>query len=282
MRLISVLKFTLPLLLFTFNIAVSQSSDSTAAEQPPKKKSPFADTQELTSSDYLAALERANELMNNVRDDGEFRRKTLTTFQEISETNESINLITSNITGETKSNVRNRRMYEKVLLEFEAKLDRYQKILNDDTQKLIGLKRHLRDVMKDTVFRKLVRDSITRANYKEELTPLRAKFFAIDSILKSNLLVLDKHKVENTYQKMVISEALVIVSNRLDKTGFSILKVEHPNLWDTEIKIRNQNISSFIAEKFFVEMKAFTYYFKYSLPGTISLVLLLVLLYWWI
>lgn len=266
-------------LLFTIGTFAQVQKDSLDRK---KRKAIFSDIQELTSSDYLGAIERANEILNTVRNDGEFRRGTLFIFKEISDTNASINLITENIKGTNNTNIRNQRMYEKVLVELQDKLDGYQDALNKETEKIVGLRKQMRGIMKDTVFRKMVRDTVVRAQFKPELKDLKTKFFATDSIMKANLDILNIHKTETTEKKIIIANALAVVDDRLDKSGISMFNNECPDLWNTGIKIQNQSIRSFIAEKFLFETKAFSYYFKYSIPGTILLLLFMGLLFWWI
>ena len=266
------------ILLFTVAAAFSQAPDSLRKN----KRSPFSDVQELTSSDYLAAIDRANDLMNTIHEEGEFRAKTTYTFQEIANTNAAIKLISQNVNDVGNTNVRNQRMYEKVLTGLQADLARYQRSLDDETNKITALKKKLRTVMKDTVFRKLVRDTVVRAQFKDKLAPLRAKFFATDSILKQNLSILNTHKSDNTSKKIVVSEAVVVVNERLEKSGLAMFKSEFPPLWDTDVKIRNQNTGSFIAQKFSVEAKAFSYYFTYKFGNTLFLLLVMGLLFWFV
>jgi len=266
------------ILLFFVAAAFSQAPDSLRKN----KRSPFSDVQELTSSDYLAAIDRANDLMNTIHEEGEFRAKTTYTFQEIENTNASIKLITQNVNDVGNTNVRNQRMYEKVLTGLQADLARYQSSLDDETNKITALKKRLRTVMKDTVFRKLVRDTVVRAQFKDKLAPLRAKFFATDSILKQNLSILNTHKSDNTSKKIVVSEAVVVVNERLEKSGLAMFKSEFPPLWDAGVKIRNQNTGSFIAKKFSVEAKAFSYYFTYNLGNILFLLLVMGLLFWFV
>lgn len=273
-------RYILPLLFLFFGAGIFAQAKSDSLRK--KKVSPFADVQELSSSDYFAAIDRANDLMNTVADEGEFSARTLRTFSEISNTNNTIVLITQNINDASNTNVRNQRMYQKVLLVLQNSLEKYQGGLDEETTKIIRLKKRLRTVMKDTVFRKLVRDSVIRKQFQPQLTPLRAKFFATDSVLKSNLTILNTHKNENTRRKIVVSEALVTVGDRLDKLGITMFRSERPNLWDTPITIAKKGISAFIAQKFAFEAKAFSYYFNYSLSGTMLLVLFIALLFWWI
>ena len=268
------------LLYLTLTLSVTaQTIDST---QRKKSRSPFADTQELTSSDYLAAIDRANDLINGVREDGQFHRGTQYVFKEISNTNETINLITRNIRETGNTNLRNQRMYEKVLLELQEQLKKYQQSLDTETAKITGLKKHLRTNMKDTVFRKLVKDSLIRMQYKPQLSKLRTKFFATDSLLKRNLNILNTHKSENTRKKIIIAEALVVVDDRLEQSGVSIFRSECPYLWNANLSVKNQSIGSFIAQKFSVEVKAFRYYLGYSIGGSIALLILMGLLFFFL
>ena len=272
------IRTTLLLLLCLLGIgAGAQSKDSVHSK---KKHSGFADTQELTTSDYLTAIDRANDIMNSTRDQGEFRGRTLYVFKEISDTNDAIALITQNINQASNTNIRNQRMYEKVLTGLDQNLDKYQASLDAETKKIIALKKRLRTVMKDTVFSRMVRDSVLREQFRDQLMPLRAKFFATDSVLKYNLDLLNTHKSENTRKILVVSEAMEVVGDRLDKSGVSMFGHECPSLWDTQIKLPNQGLSAFIAQKFAVEIRAFTYYFTYNLAAVFWLLLGMIALFW--
>lgn len=267
------------LILLQCTLALSQSNDSAERQ---KRRALFAEVEEISSSDFLASIEKANETMNLISNRGEFSRRTVNTFKEITSTNSSITTITQNIKEASNTNVRNQRMYEKVLLELQEKLEASQKTLNDESDKIVDLRKDLRAIIKkDTIFRKLVRDSVLRSQFKLKLKPLRAKFFATDSILKANLAILNTHKSETTNKKMIIDEALVVVDERLDRTGISMFENECANLWDSKINLKNQSVSSFIAEKFSVEIKAFGYYFGHSLKSIFLLTLFIGLVFWW-
>lgn len=261
----------------------ASEKESGSNKDPKKRQRPgFFDKQELTSSDYLSSIEKANETMNTVRNNSEFERKTTFIFKEIEDTNTSINLITENLKGANNTNVRNQQMYQKVLFELQEDLEGYQTALNKNTAKLVDLKKDLRGIMKDTVFRKMIRDTVIRAQFKPELKDLKAKFMATDSLLKVNLGILNIHKTQTTEKKIVIAEALELVSDRLDKSGITMFGNECPNFWKSKLNIGDKKISTFIYDKFSVEIKAFTYYFKYSLPNTLLLIIVIGLLLWWI
>jgi small-conductance mechanosensitive channel len=254
--------------------------DSIPKDRHKRNRSLFSDMQELGSSDYLAAIERANDTMISVRNEGEFGRNTLYVFKEITNTNSEINLITENIKGQGNTNVRNQRMYEKVLLRLRSQLEGYQLELAAETKKLTGLRKNLRSIMKDTVFRKMIRDTVIRLQFQTDLKPLRSKFKATDSLLKTNLKILNTHKAENTEKKIKLAEALDLVSDRLEKSGISLLGKEYPNLWQIDLTTGDESPGSFISGKFSVEAHAFSYYFTYTLGATLVFAVLLALLGW--
>jgi len=58
--------FATPISLFFVAAAFCQAPDSLHKN----KRSPFSDVQKLTSSDYHAAIDRANDLMNTIHEEG--------------------------------------------------------------------------------------------------------------------------------------------------------------------------------------------------------------------
>lgn len=80
---------------------------------------------------------------------------------------------------------------------------------------------------------------------------------------------------------MLVSKDLILVNERLNKSGVSLLGNEHPHLWDSTSDDKQQ-MQTYFQEKFNAEQKAFSYYFGYSFGSTFLLLVLGGLLLWWI
>lgn len=281
MRFISVFRASLLLFfLFLSCISVAQNKDSIAREK--KQKALFSDKDALTSSDYLASIEKASDILNTAKNETKFDGKTMLTFGELKNTEDALALILNNIEGENNTNVRNQQMYKKVLLELQEKLVLHRATLEENDKKLVEIRKNIRSVIKDTVFKKLISDTLVIKEFKPELLELKAKWQKTDSLLTKNSAVLNRVMSETTEKKMAISEALVLVNDRLDRSGISLFGNEYPMLWSTEKEGKAKISKAYLQEKFSIETKAFRYYLSYTVGSTILLLLFFGLLLWWI
>jgi len=277
------IKFILRLILLSFFLSGSvaaQNQDTIARHK--RQKALFSDREELSSSDYLASIEKAGDILNTAKSEAKFDSKTMFTFGELKRTKEALALILNNIEGENNTNVRNQQMYKKVLLELQEELVAHRTVLEANDKKLVQIRKNARSVMKDTVFRKLIRDTLTLKEFKPELLELKAKWLCVDSLLKKNNAKLNRVMSETTEKKMAISEALVLVNDRLDRSGISMFGNEYSMLWRTDKKGKAKISENYLQEKFSIETKAFRYYLSYTVGSTIFLLLFMGLLLWWI
>lgn len=272
--LLKVLSF---IVLFSGIQAYGQDSTATS-----KKKPSLFTEDELASSDYLASIEKAGDILNVAKNEGRLDGSILFLSGEIQKTKDALSLIDANIGTQNSGNVRNQQMYRKVLLELQEKFEIYWKILNENDEKLVKIRKGNRTIIKDNVFSKLIKDSLLRKEFKPQLIELRDKWKATDSLLKTNIDSLNSWKKSITEKRMLISKDLIIVGDRLNKSGVSLFGNEYPHLWNTGKETESQKMQSYLKDRFNAEQKAFAYYFNYSLGSSILLLLLVGLLLWWI
>ena len=258
----------------------AQNQDSISRQK--RQKALFSDKEILTSSDYLASIEKATDILNTAKNETKFEGKTMFAFGELKKTKEALALILNNIEGENNTNVRNQQMYKKVLLELQEELATYRTTLEENDKKLVQIRKNIRSVIKDTVFKKLISDTLVIKEFKPELLELKAKWLHVDSLLKKNNATLNRVMSETTEKKMAISEALVLVNDRLDRSGISLFGNEYPMLWSTEKEAKAKINKAYLQEKFSIETKAFRYYLSYTVGSTILLLIFMGLLLWWI
>ncbi|RKS20427.1 mechanosensitive ion channel-like protein [Flavobacterium endophyticum] len=257
---------------------------ATAPARPVAEKgkpSIFTDD-ELASSDYLASIERAGELLDDAKNKGALDASVLFLLGEVHQTKEALKLIDSNLGSQNNGNVRNQQMYRKVLLELQQKFEIYWKALNENDEKIVKIRKGNKSILKDTVFAKLIKDTLRINEFRPQLKDLKAKWITTDSLLKANIDSLNSWKKGITEKRMLISKDLILVNERLNKSGVSLFGSEHPNLWSTDQKAKTQEMQAYLKDKFNAEQKASAYYFSYSLGSTFMLLLLAGLLWWWV
>ncbi|WP_277016785.1 mechanosensitive ion channel family protein [Flavobacterium lindanitolerans] len=264
-------------------MATAQEKEKTATNQPTDSKnkpSVFAED-ELAASDYLVSIERAGEMLDNAKSKGALDAGVLFLLGEMQQTEKALKLIDSNLGAKNNGNVRNQQMYGKILLELQQKFENYWTRLNESDERIVKIRKGNKAIINDTVFRKLIRDSLLIKEFRPQLKELKNKWVTTDSLLRANIDSLNNWKKSIVEKRMLVSKDLILVNERLNKSGVSLLGNEHPHLWDSTSDDKQQ-MQTYFQEKFNAEQKAFSYYFGYSFGSTFLLLVLGGLLLWWI
>lgn len=264
-------------------MATAQEKEKTATNQPTDSKnkpSVFAED-ELAASDYLVSIERAGEMLDNAKSKGALDAGVLFLLGEMQQTEKALKLIDSNLGAKNNGNVRNQQMYGKILLELQQKFENYWTRLNESDERIVKIRKGNKAIINDTVFRKLIKDSLLIKEFRPQLKELKNKWVTTDSLLRANIDSLNNWKKGIVEKRMLVSKDLILVNERLNKSGVSLLGNEHSRLWDSTSDDKQQ-MQTYFQEKFNAEQKAFSYYFGYSFGSTFMLLVLGGLLLWWI
>jgi len=248
---------------------------------PPKaetKSKLFEET--TTDSDFLMAIEKAGEVLESAHNDTEFDGNSHHLFGDIKRTQSKLDLILASLKG-SNPNVRNQQMYGIVLKEIQQELDEQNTAINARNLALEKIKNRVIDLRKDKTLMVLIKDTIRRKQFKQELANLKNRYLSTDSLMTKNQGILNTNKRLTVERKIAVSNALIMVDTKLEKSGISMLKKEYPALWSTDStakKIVEQNIKA----KIIIEENVAAYYLSYRVGGLITLVLLMGLLSWYI
>lgn len=248
---------------------------------PPKaetKSKLFEET--TTDSDHLMAIEKAGEVLESAHNDTEFDGNSHHLFGDIKRTQSKLDLILASLKG-SNPNVRNQQMYGIVLKEIEQELEEQNTAINARNLALEKIKNRVIDLRKDKTLMVLIKDTIRRKQFKQELANLKSRYLSTDSLMTKNQGILNTNKRLTVERKIAVSNALIMVDTKLEKSGISMLKKEYPALWSTDStakKIVGQNIKA----KIIIEENVAAYYLSYRAGRLITLVLLMGLLAWYI
>jgi len=248
---------------------------------PPKTENRsklFEDT--TTDSDYLLAIEKAGEVLESAHNDTEFDGNSHHLFGEIKRTQGKLDLILASLKG-ANPNVRNQQMYRIVLREIEQELDEQNTAINLRNETLEKIKGRVIDLRKDKILMGLLKDTIRRKQFKQEFANLKRRYQSTDSLMTKNQNILNKNKRLTVERKIAVSNALITVESKLEKSGISILQKEYPALWSldsTSKKVVGQNIKA----KIVIEENVAEYYLSYRAGGLLFLAFVMGLLGWYI
>ena len=251
--------------------------------KPRKRGDLFSDKIVLSDSDYLEAIERTSDIVSAAKNAAQIKGSTNYEIAEINKAADAVTLIIENLEGANNNNVRNQQMYKKILLELQEEIEYHRQNIDVTADTLAKIKTKIRGVIrKDTIFRSIIKDSLLRDEFKEQLTSLKTKWKRTDSLITANITLLNDAKKTASEKNLLAGESLEVVNDRLSKTGISMFGNEYCNLWNSGNDTLVKQATHTIKEKFSIEKKAFGYYFTYSLWGSLAVLLFMGLLLWWI
>ncbi|RZJ34623.1 MAG: mechanosensitive ion channel [Flavobacterium sp.] len=265
------------LLLLLLLVGTATFGQSNEPKKSSAKVSLFDDD---SDSDYLLAVERAGETLESAYNDAETGNRLLRLSGEMDATKKKLDLILENLKM-AGANVRNQQMYRSMLLDLEVELEEQNTKINVGNERLDKIKQRMAGIRKDTVFMKLIKDSVLRKQFRNELLGLKGNYKRTDSILKKNERELNAKKRSVVDRKMAASNALLTVENLLEKSGISLLGNEYPYLWDLS-ETPGKGIPGHIEEKMQTEGGIVLYYSSYTVGRFITLIFFISVLGWYI
>jgi len=269
--------FSLFLLLFFSQLNYAQQQKTVKKESRGKL---FNDTT-ATDSDYLMAIEKAGEVLESAYNDIDFAGDTRHLFGEMKRTESKLDLILASLKG-ANPNVRNQQMYRVVLQEIQQELEEQNKAINAKNLDLENIKKRVIDLRKDKTLITLLKDTIRRKQFQKEFGNLRKRYVATDSLMTKNQTTLNNKKRLTVQRKISVSNALVAVEGKLEKSGISIFKKEYPSLWQINDTASKKRVTHNIKAKIIIEENVAAYYLSYKAGGLITLCFFMGLLFWYI
>lgn len=267
---------TILLFILTAQLAFAQT---TPAQKSGRSSKLFDDA--TTDSDYLISIENASEVLQSAYNDAEFGGATQRLFGQIEQTRDKLELFLANL-KEAGANVRNQQMYHAVLLKLQQELQEQNDLINTENETLDKIKDRVKALRKDTLLMGLIKDTVQRKLFRNELLNLRGRYKSTDSLMRANVSILNKKKRQTVDRKIAVANALLTVENRLEKSGLSLFGNEYPNLWETEKAFEKREIAENIQSKIAIENRVICYYADYSTGNFVTLMFFMALLAWYI
>ncbi|SMP12729.1 Mechanosensitive ion channel [Flavobacterium hercynium] len=270
----------------TENKAVETKVDEPKADEPKAAEPKAAPKSKLfeettTDSDYLTTIEKASTVMETAFNDADFDGPSHHLFAEIKRTQSKLDLILTSLKG-ANPNVRNQQMYRIVLKEIEQELEEQNTAINLRNQGLDKIKGRFIELRKDKTLMILIKDSILRKQFKNELVNLKKRYLAVDSLMTKNQGVLNTNKRLTVQRKILVANALITVDTKLEKSGINLLKKEYPFLWNITETTPKKQVAQNIKAKVIIEESVAEYYLSYRAGGLITLAFFMGLLGWYI
>jgi len=260
--------------LFTYTAVFAQNTDTTQLPVRPPEVSIFSNNDTITRNDYLLSIERIFQTLNKASVLSEPVPNIKAMSEDLNDDDSAIVVIKDRLTTNDRSlSMRNLQMFSIILKQINKNSTSYARQLNQYDSIVTGFKGQVLDLRKDTLIRKILRDSALRASFRPQLLQLHTKWYKTDSLIKTVSLLVHNTQARASDNLITADELQLQVKTLVQTTGSRIFGKESFYLWQFPKRHTGKSISSEFKRSVSSERKITNYYFA----NTHSLLLLLLL-----
>lgn len=233
-----------------FLILTITFSGTVTAQKPGRKMADstlFSDDNIPTRSDYLSQFEKVFQTLNKAPlVTGSFV-KADDIQEHLNESDSALAILKEKFssTSDRTLNIRNLQMYNTLLDELDRNMNDYSVQLNSYDTKLEDLKKEIRDLRKDTLLRKVFRDSSLRLSFVPQLQQLRTKFKRADSLIRRSTAQINDLKAHTSANSIIVEELLYQADASLASVGSKAFGKERRYLWEQPTARTNMSRGAF-------------------------------------
>ena len=225
----------------------------------------FADTAELTTSDYQLAIEKTFVILENAENKGELGLPVLLVKKAMPDNDSMLAVLKDNLLNNAAAlNLRNLQVFRTLLQNMQVTLREHRSVLDSAENRLGKLRLSIQPLMADTVMRQLMRDSALRIQFAAQLKDVRRAFRSTAMRLRKSLSEINTLQIHVSSGVISSTQLLEKVNNQLTTSAATIFGKEYNYLWEKDtVRLSEQSRLSF-ARAYRGEKKAVRYYFKDS------------------
>ena len=269
--------------LFPSLCLLAQNKDSILVPTRPPEPSIFSTTDTITRNDYLLSIEKVYQVLNKAS----VLSQPVPTIREIAgkidEDDSAIAIIKERLNSNARTlNIRNLQMMSIILKQinnsssdYAAELNNYDSIYNEIKSEIIGLR-------KDTLIRRIVRDSALRASFKDQLVQLRQKWKKTDSLMKNVHLLISSTQARASDNLITTNEMQLQTQSLMASTGSRVFSKESPYLWQFKKAANQPSFSGEFKDNLQSERKITRYYFLHTNNQLLLLVFCGLIFFSWV
>jgi len=232
---------------------------NTKSSTPGKNLIHKADS--LTQSDYLMSIERVNENLNSIRDSAQLDFETVKLGRRIKEITSDIKLIRQNIREKRSAvNIKSIYLYQSFATSLDKDNTRIRARVATLYNRTYRAKRHLNNVLSDSVFKALITLKEIPDAFDKKLIRLNRKWVRTDSTVRANIDSLNALQVNTADNALNLSSMLSIMAKKLDRASPQLFGQETTNLWQLHNAFSPVNDTTTAIDIISSENKAIVYY----------------------
>src|SRR5690348_7837484 len=268
--------------IFSFLHLSAQKADSISASSGTAGFALFGNT-DTTLNDYLFSIEKVFQVLNKVPVLAQPIQSIKEINQRLNEDDSALTIINARLSSDTKTlNIRNLQMFSIILKQVNRNATVYAGELDDYDSIYNAIKSEIGGLRKDTVFRRIFRDSSLRNAFRPQLIQLRTKWKKADSLMKNTHLLISKTQARNSGNLIASSEMQLQTQSMMSSTGLRVFGKESDYLWEFKKAGFGQAYSSEFQKSIQSERKITRYYFANTNNQLLLLLLCGIVFFFWV
>ncbi|MDQ2721577.1 MAG: mechanosensitive ion channel [Bacteroidota bacterium] len=275
--------FQLFILFISLYSAVA-AQDTTKLTSRSFDTSLFANDDTLTRNDYLIGIGKVYETLNKSTVISQSVPVIIAINHQMDEDDSALNIIKARLAPTSRiQNIRSIQMFATLLDQLNDDTKKYSDKLNQFDKGLDVIKTEIFQLReKDTVVRRIFRNPLLMATFKDQLFQLRAKWRTADSLIKKVNHSIDNSLARASANLIAVEELQNYAEALLKTTGLRIFGKEGKYLWEPH----QSNISSSVVNEYKKsiadEKKITQYYFAHTRNQIYLLIVLGLIFFYWI
>ncbi|MEO8852521.1 MAG: hypothetical protein ABI359_02005, partial [Ginsengibacter sp.] len=261
----------------------SQNSDSFNRNHSNSQNSIFANTDTITSNDYLLSIEKAFQALNQATVLSEPIPSILEINDNLNEDDSAIAIIREKINANDKSlSLRNLQMLSIILKQinntsktYAVKLNQYDSLFDSIKVKILALR-------KDTLLRKIFRSPDLRDSFSVQLIQMRTKWKNTDSLMKYVNLLIANTQAATSDNLITTNELQLQAQSLMETTGRRIFGKESDYLWQFKKRDKTKTLKGELKKSVHSERKIANYYFSHTHNLFLLLLFCGLLFFFWV
>ena len=243
----------------------------------------FADSGKLSSSDYQQHIENTYMVFNNIENKSELGLEIGVISTKLKDADSILVVLKDNVLNNSGAlNLRNLQVFRTLLQNIQTDLKEHRTVLDSTDNKLTALKGSMKVMIKDTVLRQLIRDSVIRKQFAVQLKDLRGVWLSSTGKLKKSGAIINRLQTHTSSSMITTVQLLEKVNNLLTTFTIRIFGKEYNYLWQKDTDTTAASTRSSFGKAYQGEKKALNYYFKDTGNKRLFLLLIGVLFFIWI
>ncbi|MBE7171548.1 MAG: mechanosensitive ion channel [Williamsia sp.] len=273
---------SVPVLLLFFHVVSAQQQPNWRLRMQADSAVQLLLDSSISDNDILNEFQKTFETLNEVQDASAIGFDARTVERQLPEITRNLQIIRNGV-GQFNSSasIRNLQMFQLMLNQINSDLRHGKNVLEAYHRKLTSERERMRGFRRNTILRAMIRDTVMRRNYGNQLREMRSKFKAARLANTTGLTYIGKLQSQNSAGELTCTELINTVEDQLRNSAAQLFSNEYGYIWEPAPPEAVQRMRM-AGQSFEGQRELFAYYFRTNWYKRVLWLCVALLFFFWI